>query len=124
MKSISLERKSEYSEPTMEISKEVYPELYIELDKDPELAPEGTLTVRYRVHEKTIRTEDGNSPMVCLCLEINEILDHQGVESFKEEKSDHKMSEDMLDQMAGESDDSDDDEDAKPTVTIAVMKHK
>jgi len=109
----------------MEISKEVYPELYLELDKDPELAPEGTLTVRYRVHEKTIRTEDGNSPMVCLCLEINEILDHQGVESFKEEKSDHKMSEDMLDQMSDEmSQDDSEDQDAKPTVTIAVMKHK
>lgn len=132
MKSISLARPAMFPEKNNITDKVRNPELYIELDHDPMLAPQGTMTVKYRIIEKTIVTNRDKSPLVRLCIEINEILDHQGVESFKEEKSDRKMSEDMLDQMASENemeskDDSDDSEDAaeaKPTVTIAVMKHK
>jgi hypothetical protein len=101
------------------------PELYIELDHDPELAPEGTMTVKYKIIEKTVVTNDDKSPLVRLCIEINQILDHKGTEVFEEEKSDHKMSEDMLDQMGDEIESSDDtaDDEAKPTA-IVVIKRK
>lgn len=128
MKSISLGRPDMYPESNT-TDKVHNPELYIELDHDPELAPEGTMTVKYKIIEKTIVTNGDKSPLVRLCIEINQILDHKGAEVFEEEKSDHKMSEDMLDQMASENemsseDDSEDAAEAKPTVTIAVMKHK
>lgn len=90
--------------------KERFPDLYLELPEDPGLAPEGTLTVRYRQTEKTIKTPGENSdksPMVRLCLEINAILDHSATaEDPGMLKSDRAKSADMLDMLASKAADT------------------